>query len=248
MSRLDQRLVELKLVSTRSKAQQLIRKGSVEVRKSGTWSAIKNVSYKTVALAGEDIRVTQPLRYVSRGGVKLEGALVDFNMDINGARVLDIGLSTGGFADCLLQHGATEVVGIDVGRDQVAASLKVNSRLRIFENLHVQDIGQVLAGESQFDFLVMDVSFISCLKALPPALQFLKTNGVAIVLVKPQFELGAEALNKKGVVKDVGLYDTLKVTIEKEFSKLGLPVSDYRPSRLKGQNGNQEFFVLAKKF
>jgi 23S rRNA (cytidine1920-2'-O)/16S rRNA (cytidine1409-2'-O)-methyltransferase len=253
--RLDQKLVELQLAPSRTKAQELIRSGLVEIYHAKKWAPELDAAAPASGLTRDTVRITTSdlLAFVSRAGLKLERFLkkLDPDFGVAGLRVLDVGISTGGFADCLLRRDAALVIGVDVGHDQLSPLLQDHPKLILFERLNVRDLsghqGFLEAATPPMDLLVMDVSFISHQQALPPALPFLKLSGTVIVLIKPQFELGALALNKKGVVKDIGLYAELKVTIEKSFDRLGLTILRYEPSEIKGQDGNQEFFVMAQK-
>lgn len=250
MVRLDQILVDFGLAPSRSKSQELIRSGAVEIYVQNQWKLEKRVSYNAQLLSADQIRIcdNSVLKYVSRGGLKLEGALRTFQVSVLGLHALDVGVSTGGFTDCLLQHGARSVVGVDVGRDQAALTVRDHPSVTLFESQHSADLktNDVFLATAPFDLLVMDVSFVSCLKVLPDVIPFLKSSGQFLILVKPQFELGRAALNKRGVVKDVGLYKSLQVTICEGLSALGLEVQGYEPSDLKGQDGNLEFFVCGR--
>jgi 23S rRNA (cytidine1920-2'-O)/16S rRNA (cytidine1409-2'-O)-methyltransferase len=251
--RLDQKLVALQLAPSRSKAQELIRSGNVEIFHNHQWQREQDVAHPASHLSAASIRLVSKdlLAYVSRAGLKLEGLLKKCELSPKGLRVLDVGISTGGFTDCLIQKDVESVVGLDVGHDQLATVLRDHPKLVLFERLNVRDLAShpdfLKTAAIPFDWIVMDVSFISHQLALPSALPFLKPGGLVIALIKPQFELGASALNKKGVVKDIGLYDELKVTIEKSLKGLGLRLLRYEPSEVKGHDGNQEFFAIAQK-
>ena len=243
MSRLDQKLVELALAPSRSKAQELIRLGQVEVFKDRWQTALKPselTNTNQIRLSSENC-----LRYVSRGGLKLEGALQDFKIDVKGLKFLDVGLSTGGFSDCLLQQGARAGVGIDVGHSQLNPKLK--NSLKYFDHLSAQQASthSEILNEAPFDLIVCDVSFTSCLKVVPHLLRLLTLDSKILVLVKPQFELTKKDLNKKGIVKDHRLYENLKFKMERAFEDFGFTNLRYVPSRIKGQDGNQEFFLYA---
>lgn len=251
--RLDQGLVEWGFVETRSKAQQLIRSGYVEVQSIRGWEVIQEPSFDISAKSQNELRVkTSPLlKFVSRGGVKLDHALEHIQLSVEAFRVLDLGQSTGGFSDCVLQRGAVQVIGVDVGSGQLHKNLQKDPRVISFENLHAVD----LMNSPDFlrhvampvDLIVADVSFISLTKVLEPALQYLKPRGFVLALVKPQFELDRKALNNKGVVKDPRRFLEVENNIRNFAATCGIAVLDYFPSSLTGQDGNQEFFIYAQK-
>lgn len=246
--RLDQWLVKTKMAPSRTKAQELIRTGQVEVQVQGSWKPVVQPSFAM----GEDFQArvlsAELLRYVSRAGLKLEGALEHLNLDVNELRALDVGISTGGFTDCLLKKGCKSVVGFDVGHGQLHPSLKEDKRLRDFEGLHFKDLAkhgdfQETVGEG-FSLVVVDVSFCSLSLVLPSLPQVLGAGAQVLALVKPQFEVGASHLNKAGVVKDGGLYGQVEVKIRDCAEALGFIVKDYFPSQLSGADGNQEYFLF----
>jgi 23S rRNA (cytidine1920-2'-O)/16S rRNA (cytidine1409-2'-O)-methyltransferase len=186
-------------------------------------------------------------RYVSRGGLKLEGALQHTKLDVRGKTVLDVGLSTGGFTDCLLQAGAVKIVGIDVGQGQTDSKIKDDSRVTIFESLNARDLtAEKLGGTKNFDLIVIDVSFISLELILPSALRVLGPEGRILSLVKPQFEAGRSALGKSGIVKDPKAFEEVRKKIYKICEDLQLDVEDYFESSITGSDGNQEYFLLAR--
>jgi 23S rRNA (cytidine1920-2'-O)/16S rRNA (cytidine1409-2'-O)-methyltransferase len=247
--RADQLLVFKGLAPTRSAAQRLIAAGSAE------WSAAQG--WLPIAKAGLDLpeptelRVTDnaELRYVSRGGLKLEGALKHTGLDVRGLEVLDIGQSTGGFSDCLLKAGASRVVGFDVGHGQLHASLAGEARLVSLEGLHVRELtGSALGAHAPaqgFELIVGDLSFISMLGALPQLAPWLKPGGHVLLLIKPQFELGPQHVGRGGLVKDVAQYALLAQRARDAASALGWRVLDYFESAIAGGDGNQEFFLWA---
>lgn len=246
MKRLDQWLVELGLAPTRSKAQQQITAGDVRVH--GT--PVTQVSRKYATLTRDDIHLNPEstiLKYVSRAGLKLEAAMAHVRLSVSGMRVLDIGLSTGGFTDCLLAHGASEVLGIDVGHDQLHARLKSDARLTALEGVHVRDLPThphaITWLARGVDLVVVDVSFIS-LEHVIPVLEAVAPRRV-LALVKPQFEVGPEHLNGKGLVHDPAQFTRVRERVLHWLTKYGFSVEDYFASAVKGQDGNQEFFVSA---
>lgn len=247
--RADQLLVSKGLAPTRSAAQRLIAAGAAE------WSAPQG--WVSIAKAGLDLpeqtelRVSNDaeLRYVSRGGLKLEGALSHTGLDVRGLSVLDVGQSTGGFSDCLLKAGAARVVGVDVGHGQLHPSLVGHARLVSLEGLHVRELsGSNLrkhAPEQGFDLIVGDLSFISMLGALPQLAPWLKPEGQVLLLIKPQFELGPKHVGRGGLVKDATLYAGLEAVARKSTEAAGWQVRDYFESAIAGGDGNQEFFLWA---
>ena len=248
--RADQLLVAHQLAPTRSAAQRLIDRGAVQWASPKGWAGVRK--------AGEDLpqtaqlRITDDaeLRYVSRGGLKLEGALKACGLSVAGLTVLDVGQSTGGFSDCLLKSGAARVVGFDVGHGQLHASLAADARVTALEGLHVRELaGSALQGhkpEGGFDLIVGDLSFISMLGALPQLAPWLRPGGLVLLLVKPQFELGPQAVGKGGLVKDASLYPQLAQRAREAAAAVGWTVRDYFESPITGGDGNTEFFLWAQ--
>jgi len=252
MKRLDLALVELGLAPSRSKAQQLIEAGHVEVFYSGEWKISTQSSQTLTAVSSDVVRVrkdTEILKYVSRGGLKLEGAVEKLGLDVRGWRCLDLGISTGGFADFLLQAGAHEVCGVDVGHQQLHPSLANNRKLKLFEGVHVKDLRQNKDIQAWLadglDLCVADLSFISLISMIPEIARNLSVGSRFLGLVKPQFEVGAGNLNKSGIVKDQALYPEVEALCREALIAANFEVQEYFPSHLKGQDGNQEFFVYA---
>ncbi|KQV53339.1 hemolysin [Pelomonas sp. Root1217] len=247
--RADQLLVAQGLAPTRSVAQRLISNAAAEWASPTGWAMLKK--------AGEDLpetaqlRVTDDaeLRYVSRGGLKLEGALTRVGFDVTTHTVLDIGQSTGGFTDCLLAHGARHVVGVDVGHGQLHAKLLADPRVTALEGVHVRelDVLRQHAPTGGFTLIVGDLSFISMVGSLPELLPWLEVHGHLLVLIKPQFELGPQALGKGGIVKDEADYPRLEARVRLACTALGLKVLDYFDSPITGGDGNREFFLWASR-
>lgn len=247
--RADQLLVAQGLAPTRSVAQRLITNGAAEWASPTGWAALKK--------AGEDLpdtaqlRVTDDaeLRYVSRGGLKLEGALARVGLAVANHTVLDIGQSTGGFTDCLLAHGARHVVGVDVGHGQLHPRLQADARVTALEGVHVRelDVLRAHAPTGGFTLVVGDLSFISMVGSLPELLPWLEVHGHLLVLIKPQFELGPQALGKGGLVKDEADYPRLEARVRLACTALGLKVLDYFDSPITGGDGNREFFLWASR-
>jgi 23S rRNA (cytidine1920-2'-O)/16S rRNA (cytidine1409-2'-O)-methyltransferase len=250
--RADQLLVERGLAASRSQAQRLIAAGVRWRLSGGDW--------KVVAKNGEELRETVELelldtaesRFVSRGGLKLDGALTHCGIDVTGLRCLDVGQSSGGFTDCLLQRGAARVVGVDVGQGQLHPSLRRDPRVVCIEKSNARELtAQQLVdagGESAaapFDLIVGDLSFISQTLVWPALMPLLKPGASLLMLVKPQFELQPEHIGKGGLVKDAASYALVKQRIEQACGHHGLTLRDYVESAITGGDGNREFFVWA---
>lgn len=251
MKRIDQLLTEKQLCKSRSQAQTFISQGKVFIFDKGLWVAVAKPSVKV----SEDIEIKLELdeddRYVSRGALKLAGALSASNLNIQGYTVLDVGQSTGGFTDCALQHGAAKVVGVEVGHDQLDRRLRERDDVVCLEGLNArhlstQDLGEHYP-EKGFDAAVMDVSFISQTKILPQLPSLIRSGGYLITLVKPQFELGKEAIGKGGIVKDQHKVQQLEADMKQLIQQLGFSVISYEKSVIKGGDGNQEFVLFAQR-
>jgi 23S rRNA (cytidine1920-2'-O)/16S rRNA (cytidine1409-2'-O)-methyltransferase len=249
--RADQLLVERGLAATRSQAQRLIAAGVQWRAPGGDW--------KAVAKNGEELRETAELqlldtaetRYVSRGGLKLEGALRHTGIDVAGLRCLDVGQSSGGFTDCLLQRGASQVVGVDVGQGQLHPRLLGDPRVVCIEKCNARELAaDTLAdagGAPPFDLIVGDLSFISQTLVWPALVPLLAPGGRLLMLVKPQFELQPEHIGKGGLVKDAASYAIVRERIAQACEAQGLQLRDYLESAITGGDGNREFFVYASK-
>ena len=185
-----------------------------------------------------------PRRYVSRGGDKLEGALDEFRIDVPGLRCVDVGASTGGFTDCLLQRGAAHVVAIDVGRGQLDWSIRQDERVTTIEQTDVRDVDASRVGDA--DLVVADVSFISLRTVLPP-IATLAGGAPIVALVKPQFEVGRERVGKGGVVRDPELHVDALTSVIDRARELGLQCRAAVPSPILGAEGNREFFLDLKR-
>jgi 23S rRNA (cytidine1920-2'-O)/16S rRNA (cytidine1409-2'-O)-methyltransferase len=251
--RIDVLLVELNLATSRARAQDLIAKGRVFLVNGTSRKPLTKASLKLEKSKWPQVVVEadpEADRFVSRGGTKMQGALDRTRLKVEGFRVLDIGISTGGFTDCLLQAGASRVVGVDVGHSQLAPKLAADPRVKHFEGVNARDLTQTPLIESndgqRFDLIVADVSFISLTLVLPGAIQYLKESASVLALVKPQFEVGREGLGKNGIVKDASLYRDVESKIRLAFQTAGLIVEDYFESSIEGTDGNREFFVYAK--
>lgn len=251
--RIDLLLVELGLVPSRARAQELISKGRVYLINGNSRKPLAKASLKIEKSDWTSVAVEPDLeadRFVSRGGTKMQGALDRIQLDVTGFRVLDVGISTGGFTDCLLQASAKKVVGVDVGHEQLAPRLRADPRVTLFEGVNARDLSGTpieKANDGQrFDLIVFDVSFISLTLVLPGAIQYLKESASVLALVKPQFEVGREGLGKNGIVKNASLYHDVESKIRLACQAAGLIVEDYFESSIEGTDGNREFFVYAK--
>ena len=238
--RLDVLLVERGFAASAKEALAMVLAG--EVRVDGRRTGKAGTSIATDA----QIEVTsRAQRFVSRGGVKLEGALADFTINPKGRICLDIGSSTGGFTDCLLRHGAARVYAVDVSMEQLDWKLRQDPRVvRIEQNARELD-GEELPQKA--GVVVIDVSFISASKVLGPALSEANENADFLILIKPQFELPREEVAPGGVVTDPELHQKAILKVQKAAESFGLEVFGVHPSRLLGAEGNQEYFLHARK-
>ena len=276
--RADLFLVEHGFATTRSQAQRLIGTG-VQWRVVVDETAVA-APWKRVAKNGDEIPDTAELevldnteaKYISRGGLKLEGALKGARLDVTGLRCLDIGQSTGGFTDCLLQHGAAQVVGVDVGHGQLHASMREDSRVVSLEGINARSLTapDLIAASAQytlptgqfndeiydgdraeidpvFDFLTGDLSFISLTLVLPAVVRLLKPYGHLLMLVKPQFELQPGQIGKGGIVRDPAHFVFVEKRLRDACAELGIEVLGWMPSSIEGGDGNREFFIHGKK-
>lgn len=238
--RADIELVSRGLFTSREQARAAILAG--EVKADG-----RRVS-KAGATLGPDavIECVERPRYVSRGGSKLSGALEVFDFDVSGMRALDVGASTGGFTDCLLQHGAASVVALDVGYGQLAWSLRIDPRVAVIERTNIRAADPAALG-APFDLVVVDVAFIGFTAVLPYLLAMAGDRGQVIGLVKPQFEVGKGRVGKKGVVRDPAVHSSVLEAVVHAVKDAGWVVRGVSFSPLKGPEGNIEFWVwLAK--
>ncbi len=272
--RADLFLVDGGLAATRSQAQRLIASG---VR----WRAEESAPWKKVAKNGDEIPAgaeveipdTTEAKYISRGGLKLEGALTTTGLKVAGLRCLDIGQSTGGFTDCLLQQGAVQVVGVDVGHGQLHPSLRADPRVVCIEGVNARAMtamdlvavhGHPAGAETElddesfdeetaepiaanFDFLTGDLSFISLTLVLPAVVRLLKPGGDALMLVKPQFELQPGQIGKGGIVRDAEHFAFVEQRLRDACTALGMDVKAWLASPIEGGDGNREFFIHAVK-
>lgn len=245
--RLDILVVEKGLASSREKAKELIQGGQIKVDgKTITKAAQKVEDTAQIVLEGET------LRYVSRGGLKLEKALEIFPIDLKGKICLDIGASTGGFTDCMLQNGARHVFAIDVGRDQLAESLREDPRVTNMEQTNVryltEDILHERSGsDRKAEFASIDVSFISLTKVLDAVAALLSIEGQLVCLIKPQFEAGRGAIGKKGVVKEPSVHRDVIRMVSTYAKGIGLESMGLSYSPIRGPEGNIEYLLWLKK-
>jgi 23S rRNA (cytidine1920-2'-O)/16S rRNA (cytidine1409-2'-O)-methyltransferase len=251
--RADQLLVERGLAASRAQAQRLIAAGVQWRHPDGAWRRVAKNGEELPAWAELQLLDDAEARYVSRGGLKLAGALRRTGLDVRGWQVLDVGQSTGGFTDCLLQAGAARVVGLDVGQAQLHARLRADERVVCIEQVNARDAQavaaalQAVAPAGGFDLLVGDVSFISLTLVLPAVVPRLRAGGVLLMLVKPQFELQPAQLGKGGIVRDAALYPLVEHKLRQTCAALGLHVRGWFESAIAGGDGNREFFVYASK-
>jgi len=238
--RLDRLLTERGLAESGARAQRLIMAGLVYV------------NGQKAAKAGAQVRpditieIRETLRYVSRGGLKLEAAMEYFDLAVDKAVCLDVGASTGGFTDCLLQRGASRVYAVDVGRGQLHYRLRRDTRVICLERTHIRDLTQTHVPE-KIDALVIDTSFISLVTVLPLAWKFLAPGGWCVALIKPQFEVGAKLLSK-GVVRD----ETVRVSAVEKVKKAARELKNSKvlgviESPIHGPKGNVEFLIALNK-
>ncbi len=237
--RLDRLVVERGLTESREKARALILAGRVFVDGRRIDKAGKEVSVDA------KVSLSEGLPYVSRGGIKLKGALDTFGLDVKGFKVMDVGASTGGFTDCLLQHGAEKVFAVDVGYGLLDWRLRKDERVEVLEKRNVRYLSFEEIGE-QVDLITIDLSFISLEKVIPNLKVFLKSDGSVLALVKPQFEVGKGEVGKGGIVRNPEKH---KKVIERltDFSiSHGFKVIGSVESPIRGSKGNREFWLYLK--
>jgi len=239
--RLDQMIMDKGLAQNRQNAKTLIMAGKVLVDnqlldKPGTLiSSDKNILVK----GGRN-------PYVSRGGFKLEKALEVFKIDVSGFDCLDVGASTGGFTDCLLQHGATRIFAVDVGYGQLAWKLRQDPRVHVIERTNIRHMPIEIISRP-VDLITIDVSFISLKIVVPEVIQFIGADGVILALIKPQFEVGKGKVGKGGVVKNPVLHRKVIEDLSTFFTEEGFMCKSIIPSPLIGPKGNKEFFIYLKR-
>jgi 23S rRNA (cytidine1920-2'-O)/16S rRNA (cytidine1409-2'-O)-methyltransferase len=253
--RIDKLLVERGLVPSRERAQALVLSGRVLVNEQKVEKAGAGVdSAAAIRLLGDD------LKYVGRGGLKLEAALRDWKIDLTGRTCMDVGASTGGFTDCMLQHGAAEVVAVDTGYGQIHARLRSDPRVKLLEKTNAryltqQDIATAGAA-APISFIAIDVSFISVTLVLPAVLESTLAEASrreAVILIKPQFEAGRERVGKGGIVKDEAAQQDAVGRVRQKVEELGGKNIELMESPILGMEGNREFllhteFLMSKAF
>jgi len=249
--RADQLLLARGLAPTRSAAQRLLARGAVEWLAEGGWTALRKAGLELDSGVGLRVTDDAELRFVSRGGLKLDGALAHTRLDVAGRVCLDVGQSSGGFTDALLARGAARVVGIDVGHGQLHQRLRGDARVAAIEGLHVRDLGASAALAAQapaggFGLVVADLSFISLAGALAYLAPWLAPGGDALLLAKPQFEVGRAHVGKGGIVRDALQFARVEAAFGAACAACGWRLRDWFPSAIDGGDGNAEFFAWAQ--
>ena len=261
--RADQLLLDRGLATSRSQAQRLIAAGvrwQPDAAGAPAWKTIARNSDELPLDARIELLDSAEARYVSRGGLKLEGALRQSALSVRGKHCLDVGQSTGGFTDCLLQQGAARVVGVDVGHGQLHPNMRSDARVVCVESVNARALtatdliaacdrttGASDPFDASFDVIVGDLSFISLTLVLPALVPLLKAQGAMLMLVKPQFELQPGQVGKGGIVKDAALYLEVEQRIRGCLAALAMKVLGWYDSPITGGDGNREFFVYAAK-
>lgn len=239
--RLDTELVRRGLAASRTRATEAIAAGRVTVAGAPASSAARQVD------PSEAIRVApEPDEYVSRGGRKLAAALGGFGVDVSGRRCLDVGASTGGFTDCLLQRGAAHVVALDVGRGQLHWKLRTDPRVTVMERVNARELVEGDVGDPA-QVCVVDVSFISLRTVAPALLRVTTPDAELVLLVKPQFEAGRERVGRGGVVRDPEVHRAVLAEVVAGLDAAGLGVVGLLPSPIRGADGNVEFLAHARR-
>ena len=267
--RADQLLLQRELATSRSQAQRLIAAGvqwRADAATDQPWKRVGKNSDELPNDAQIELLDAAEARYVSRGGLKLEGALLKSGVSVAGKNCLDVGQSTGGFTDCLLRNGAKFVVGVDVGSGQLHSSLREHAQVLAMENVNARELDAaqieaafeeraLIAGSDDetdstptiaFDLIVGDLSFISQTLVLPALVPLLASGGEVLMLVKPQFELQPGQVGKGGIVKDPAMYAVVEKRVRDCYADLGLTVMGWFESAIQGGDGNHEFFVHAR--
>ncbi|MBA4371326.1 MAG: TlyA family rRNA (cytidine-2'-O)-methyltransferase [Thermodesulfovibrio sp.] len=239
--RLDKVLVDTGLVKSRERAKALIMEGKVSV------SGLPALKAGSLVDPGSSIVLKEDdIPFVGRGGVKLEGAIEHFSVELAGKVVMDVGCSTGGFTDCVLKKNARNVYAIDVGYGQFDWSLRNDPRVILMEKTNIRYLEQGKIGE-RIDCAVIDVSFISLLKVLPAVREFLAPEGIVLALIKPQFEVGRGQVGKGGIVKDEADRLAAVDCVKQGAEALGFHVQGVVQSSITGQKGNVEYFIYLKR-
>jgi 23S rRNA (cytidine1920-2'-O)/16S rRNA (cytidine1409-2'-O)-methyltransferase len=249
--RADQLLVQQGLAPTRSAAQRLIAQGAVRWLGPRGWTVPKKAGDELPEGCEIELTDDAELRWASRGGLKLEGALKEAGLDLKGRTALDVGQSTGGFTEVLLAAGCARVVGVDVGHGQLHPRLAEHPQVVAFEGLNARELTPRSFGlywpEGGFGFITGDLSFISLTLVLPALSALLAPGGTLLMLVKPQFELQRADIAKGGLVKDPAAHARVEARLREACAACGLQVQAWRPSPITGGEGNREFFIQATK-
>jgi 23S rRNA (cytidine1920-2'-O)/16S rRNA (cytidine1409-2'-O)-methyltransferase len=249
--RADQQILALGLAPTRSAAQRLVDQGAVQWQGPKGWTPVRKAGESLPAGTAFRVLDDAETRWVSRAGLKLEGALAQSpDLSVTGLTCLDVGQSTGGFTDVLLARGAARIIGVDVGHGQVHPKLRVHDQVVVLEGLNArhltpEDLGEYLP-DGGFPLIVGDLSFISLTLVLPALRTLLAPGGQCLMLVKPQFELQPAQIGKGGLVKDAASYVDVEQRIRQACAELDLSVLAYFESPIAGGDGNREFFVRAQ--
>jgi 23S rRNA (cytidine1920-2'-O)/16S rRNA (cytidine1409-2'-O)-methyltransferase len=238
--RLDLYLSKSGKAKSRERAKELIASGNVKINGEVVTKPAFDVSGE------EQIEVSETLKYAGRGGLKLEYGLELFAVEVSGLICLDIGASTGGFTDCLLQKGARKVFAVDTGTDQLAAFIKSDNRVTAFENTDIRTLSAEDFGEP-IDFITCDVSFISVTKILPKIAELLKSGGEGIILIKPQFEMSERKRQKNGIIRDRKDRETARDSVIANIKANGLETLNCAESKPHGKDGNIEYIAHIKK-
>ena len=250
-TRADQMLVERGLAASRTAAQRLIAAGRVQWRSGQGDQPITKPAEQLPASAELLVAADSDDRFVSRGGLKLAGALAATKIDVSARICLDLGQSTGGFSDCLVQAGAAKVVGVEVGHGQLHAKLAEDARIVTLEGINARALTPADLGEhwpaGGFAFVTGDLSFISLTLILPAAAAMMAGGADLLMLVKPQFEVGPQGVAKGGIVRDTSLYAEVEAKIRACCTENGLAVEGWYDSPIAGGDGNREFFVHARR-
>lgn len=249
MKRADQLLLDKGLCDSRTQAQRAIKEGRVSYLDK-EWRTLNKPGIKLPDTTELTITLADVDQFVSRGALKLKGAVEICQIDLNGVHAIDVGQSTGGFTDYLLQQGAESVLGIEVGHYQLAQKLRSNPKVTCLEGYNARELEpelKALSPTGKFDLAVMDVSFISQTLILPGLCRLLDRGSHLVTLVKPQFELGKEHIGKGGIVRSTELYKELEERFKTLMTELEMRVVTYIDSPIKGGDGNQEFLLVAVK-
>lgn len=236
--RIDKALVNRGIAPSREAAQLMIEEGKIAVR------GMICIKASSLIDPNSDISVMGSLKYVSRGGLKLEAALDNFNISVEGKTAIDVGASTGGFTDCLLQRGAGRVYCVDVGYGQLAWKIRQDKRVVVIERFNARHLSPEIVSEGA-DLAVIDVSFISLTKIIPSVMQALDPKAEIVALVKPQFEVGKGEVGKGGIVRDEDKRMKALRAISEFFASCDLNVKGLMQSPITGQRGNVEYFIYA---